>query len=356
MLRSSLFNFGKVFVVQNVRYRLKCFTSVPTMTQSSSNIRSIHSSAILLQNPKKKNTDLSLKAAAASSESIPTVSITGWDGLCGIYWSDLNSMNIFIKHPTPDASHSLSAIKSATLALQQAIYERKLDNVIVKTDSEYLVKAVNTYLKKWRTNDYTKLDGTPVQHKDEYKKLDELLSKIDAKFEFVPTSGGNYVMEKLKNDQRHAKNVAKLFYGIDVYNPESKHYNVIFVCAVQSDAEKYAYGIHFKGSNNLDVKSSGEERNKTFALTYMYGIIHALNVVKSEGFKDAVIVTDDTFFLRFYHQGWKKHNGELANHSPFYQKIKGLADEFNVSFCFLPDAKNDVDFKNSVNLANEALH
>uniref|UniRef100_A0AC34GXT5 RNase H type-1 domain-containing protein n=1 Tax=Panagrolaimus sp. ES5 TaxID=591445 RepID=A0AC34GXT5_9BILA len=364
MLRSSLFNFGKVFAVQNVRYHLKCFTSVPPLIyQHSSNFRSIHSSAILTQ---KKKKDVSLKTAAVSSSesiSIPTVSITGFNALhggqpyYGIYWNDFDFMNTLKEHSSPNASLVHAHIESATLALQQAIYERKLKKLLIKTDSIYLVKVVNTYLEKWRTNNYTKTDRTPVKHREEYKKLDKLLSKIDAKFELTPPSSDNHVMEKLKNDQRYVQTVEKLFSGINTFNPKLKQSNAIFVCGVASleARRRAAYGIHFKSNKKFDVKSRYESFPVSVVRPLMSGIIHALNIVKNEGLKNAVIVTDNEIFLRNFNNGWKRSDGKPVVNSFYYKRIKELADELKVSLCFLSEAHKNRNFKVAVNLAYEGM-
>jgi ribonuclease HI len=100
-------------------------------------------------------------------------------GIFGNVSSDFN--NAFILHePTPTSQRA--ELRAAINALESlsAIYnteDRKtlLDEVIVKTDSAYLVNSMTSYVNKWRANWYSPAQGKPVVNQDLLKKLDGLV-------------------------------------------------------------------------------------------------------------------------------------------------------------------------------------
>ena len=115
--------------------------------------------------------------------SAPTVSTTfvqkNGAPFLGIYWGDNDAMNTFKQHPTPGANIFHASLESVLIALRQAVFERHLSKVIVRTNSEYIVKCANIYLKNWRENGYFKRDGSPVKNKEELQDLDQLLGMIE---------------------------------------------------------------------------------------------------------------------------------------------------------------------------------
>lgn len=54
----------------------------------------------------------------------------------------------------------------------------KLDRAVIKTDSLFVVKVINSWLGKWRANEWKKADGKMVENVDDIKKLDRYLEMI----------------------------------------------------------------------------------------------------------------------------------------------------------------------------------
>lgn len=59
--------------------------------------------------------------------------------------------------------------------------------MIVKTDSEFVVKVADRWLKNWKANDFMKKDGTPVKNRPYLEELDRLLSMIEVNLDFCLT-------------------------------------------------------------------------------------------------------------------------------------------------------------------------
>ncbi|KKY17948.1 putative ribonuclease h1 [Diplodia seriata] len=69
---------------------------------------------------------------------------------------------------------------------------KDLELVVLKTDSEYLVKGITEWIYNWRVNDWSTADGSPVVNADLFKRLDVLVAAyknqhaITVKFLHVP--------------------------------------------------------------------------------------------------------------------------------------------------------------------------
>jgi ribonuclease HI len=57
---------------------------------------------------------------------------------------------------------------------------RRLRRVVIKADSEYLVKAMTDWINKWRTNGYENCRGLPVTNADMFKHLDHTINELNA--------------------------------------------------------------------------------------------------------------------------------------------------------------------------------
>lgn len=57
---------------------------------------------------------------------------------------------------------------------------RRLRRVVIKGDSEYLVKGMTVWINRWRRNGYIGVEGKPVKNQDLYRLLDEQVEKLEA--------------------------------------------------------------------------------------------------------------------------------------------------------------------------------
>lgn len=54
-----------------------------------------------------------------------------------------------------------------------------IDEVIIKSDSEYVVKSMTTWIIKWRDNGYMNAKGLPLVNQDLIKQLDSFCDRLD---------------------------------------------------------------------------------------------------------------------------------------------------------------------------------
>lgn len=102
------------------------------------------------------------------------------------------------------ASNNTAEILAAQAALQQAV-QWPVNKVLLKTDSNYVVKGINEWSQHWVKNRWIRKDGTPVPNKNEWQSLLDSVSKLHeagAKLEVKWVEGhsthiGNNLADKL---------------------------------------------------------------------------------------------------------------------------------------------------------------
>lgn len=88
------------------------------------------------------------------------------------------------------------------------------------SDSEYVVKAVNSWIKNWKKNNWRTADKKPVKNQEIFAELDELLSKTNFQIEHVKAHNGHFYNERVDM-------IATTFaddMATDLYNGDIKGY------------------------------------------------------------------------------------------------------------------------------------
>lgn len=57
-------------------------------------------------------------------------------------------------------------------------HEGYIDEVIIKTDSAYVVNSMTTWIKKWRNNGYMNAKNLPLVNQDLIQQLDSLCNRL----------------------------------------------------------------------------------------------------------------------------------------------------------------------------------
>uniref|UniRef100_A0AC34FL41 RNase H type-1 domain-containing protein n=1 Tax=Panagrolaimus sp. ES5 TaxID=591445 RepID=A0AC34FL41_9BILA len=369
-MKTSLRNFGRILVAPNARnHHLRFTVFIPQLISNAPSSRIFHSSIPL--NRKKAGEDVNTRLYdAAGWHTAPTVSVVcmppkgGQPACYGIYWGDDDPMNV-LKTVSPSRPNTFHAsIDGVLLALRQALHERKLDKVLLRTDSEYLVKCATSHLSHWRANGYKKKDGESVKNKEDLQDLDNMLSQIEVKFDKIESP--IEVFNKLKNASNTNVNVEEILNNSDAYDP-SFDGQTVFVHGkyLEKNDDSYvgehfkmaAYGVCFQGNKQFDFPGRMGKFPYTLFRAQLFGILKALQFANSESpkLKNFQIVCDSPIFVKYYKKGWKKSNGEPVANNFLYKQIVKLADELNVSFRYLPEDSNHPDFKNAKLLAQDGL-
>ena len=97
-------------------------------------------------------------------------------GGIGVYWGLGHPLNVSKKYEGLQ-SNNRSEMLAATTAIEQAI-AFKCPNLIVITDSKYLINSITKWVRKWKNNGWKTANGDPVKNRDDIRYLDELCSKL----------------------------------------------------------------------------------------------------------------------------------------------------------------------------------
>lgn len=74
---------------------------------------------------------------------------------------------------------------------------KNMQHVHIFSDSEYVVKAVNTWIAGWKRNGWKNSEKKPVKNKEIFEELDNLLSQIHFKIEHVRAHNGHFYNERV---------------------------------------------------------------------------------------------------------------------------------------------------------------
>lgn len=88
-------------------------------------------------------------------------------------------MNVYKETTSPVKNVFHASLEAIMVALRQAVFEKKLNRIIVQTDSAYLVDCANRHIKIWRSNGYIKKDGSVVKNKEALEEFAAMLDMID---------------------------------------------------------------------------------------------------------------------------------------------------------------------------------
>ena len=122
----------------------------------------------------------------------------------GVYWGPESSSNIGEPIQSGKKTKNTADLLAAIKALEQVkekqpINESRDVNLTVMSDNTYLIDGITKWLPNWKSNNWTTSQGSEVENKDLWLKLDELNFIIMPEWSFVPREMNTYA-EKLAKD------------------------------------------------------------------------------------------------------------------------------------------------------------
>jgi ribonuclease HI len=137
-------------------------------------------------------------------------------GGVGVFFGDNDPRNISFtikETPSTKVTNIVCETLACIMAIETLISTQKIknSNIIIKTDSMYIVNSMILWTKKWEKSDWIKADGKPVQNLELIKKLYYLSKNMDVKYIHVKAHRkapsldsdeyndyyGNYMADKL---------------------------------------------------------------------------------------------------------------------------------------------------------------
>ncbi|EHK19844.1 uncharacterized protein TRIVIDRAFT_68171 [Trichoderma virens Gv29-8] len=105
----------------------------------------------------------------------------------GVFVGNESEYNKSVLLSESNATNQVAELQAGILALHQAMKIRdigldgeELHEVVIKADSEYLVKGMTEWIFKWKANGYRTSKGTPVTNSALFQKLEELVGDLNA--------------------------------------------------------------------------------------------------------------------------------------------------------------------------------
>jgi ribonuclease HI len=132
------------------------------------------------------------------------------EAACGIFCNIDSNNNKSFKLDDARPTNQRAELFAAIYALRKARnmfangnIRGRLNEVVIKTDSSYMVDSITAHIIKWRNNDYTNARGLPLVNQDLLRDLDDICNRladigIQARFWRVPR-GQNVQADKLAN-------------------------------------------------------------------------------------------------------------------------------------------------------------
>ncbi|KAK2189336.1 hypothetical protein NP493_109g07066 [Ridgeia piscesae] len=128
----------------------------------------------------------------------------GKHGACGgigVYWGPNDDRNV--SEPLPGRqTNNRAEIHAARKAIEQA-KEQGLDDLVINTDSRFLIQSVTEWMSGWKKRNWMLSSGGPVKNKEDFLELDKALQGISVKWVHVPGHkgiAGNEAADKLANE------------------------------------------------------------------------------------------------------------------------------------------------------------
>lgn len=75
-------------------------------------------------------------------------------------------------------TNNVAELEAATQAMRHAV-DYEIERLIIHTDSEHVVKGLNSWVKAWRANDWLKPDGFPPANVEYWKRLQEAKERLE---------------------------------------------------------------------------------------------------------------------------------------------------------------------------------
>ncbi|WKX93291.1 hypothetical protein Q1695_010939 [Nippostrongylus brasiliensis] len=106
----------------------------------------------------------------------------------GVYWGPDHEDNA-CGPVTGAPTNNRGELLAVDVALKQAI-QKGLSYIVIRTDSKLLIESMDSWMQKWKRNNWKTSIGKDVLNQDLLRSIDESTQSIHVKFEHVPGHSG----------------------------------------------------------------------------------------------------------------------------------------------------------------------
>ncbi|MCJ1432237.1 hypothetical protein MMC27_001593 [Xylographa pallens] len=110
----------------------------------------------------------------------------------GVYFGIHSEYNISKIIPGVEATNQVAELVACLTALQKIIdikegtidlnngLNQRLSQVVIKSDSEYVVKGMTSWIVTWRNNGFRNYSGRPVKNAEYFQQVDEFINHLES--------------------------------------------------------------------------------------------------------------------------------------------------------------------------------
>ena len=102
----------------------------------------------------------------------------------GVYWGSSHTLNVSEPILNGKKTNNTAELRAAIMAVQQ-VKEGNFADVVIKSDSQYVVNGITSWREAWERNNWVTSSGTEVENKDLWLKLVELNAEVKPVWQYV---------------------------------------------------------------------------------------------------------------------------------------------------------------------------
>ena len=103
----------------------------------------------------------------------------------GVYWGSNHTLNVSEPILNGKKTSNAAELQAAITAVQQ-IKDGNFANSVIKSDCQYLVNGITSWIEGWKNNNWITSSGAETGNKDLWLKLDELNTVVKPAWQYIP--------------------------------------------------------------------------------------------------------------------------------------------------------------------------
>lgn len=108
-------------------------------------------------------------------------------GGIGVYFGDEDERNVSLSYYDDNLTNNRTEFMAIIMAIEnysKSIVDDNVGKLVINSDSEYVIKSMTIWIKKWKLNKWKTSNGKDVLNKDLITRLDTLINNSNFEIEF----------------------------------------------------------------------------------------------------------------------------------------------------------------------------
>jgi ribonuclease HI len=218
----------------------------------------------------------------------------------------------------------------------------KNDQIILYTDSKYVMEGITNWLDKWKQNNWKTSLNTPVKNKSLWKQLEASMESLNIQWKWVKGHAGNQWNEVADQLARSAVpsidtkvEKEKIVEKLPTDDPNTIH---IFTAIAFSSKKKEGTWAAYLRYKTHTKSISGKVENASSNQIHICSAIGGLQLVKKKYPIHVYTLSDylkdgASMWVRNWHNNnWKTKEGEPVKHKELWIKLQHLTRPYQIKW------------------------